>query len=141
MLSKDKVGMFVKNTAQLHKALQANGFFLPPLKNQFTTQKFLLEVFNGTCFCPKQVDVKPIVCLYPPTNQHLVEIIASMIEQNGNYQSEEQANQYKRLASHMRRHTPDKQWMLFLLSTLNPEHEIFKKGYRPPPSSQEPTQQ
>ncbi len=64
-----------------------------------------------------------------------------MIEQNGNYANEEQANQYKRLAAHMRRHTPDKQWMLFLLSTLNPEHEIFKKGYRPPPSSQEPTQQ
>ena len=64
-----------------------------------------------------------------------------MIEENGKYQSAEQASQYKRLAAHMRRHPPDKQWMLFLLSTLNTEHEIFKKGYRPPPSSQEPTQQ
>ena len=132
MLSQDQVGLFVKNTSQFYKACLANGLFLPPLKNQFVTKKLLMEMYEGKCFCPKQVDVKPLVCLNPPTNHHLVGIIATMIEENGSYPNEEQARQYHRLAAHMRRHTPDKQWMLALLSTLNPQHEVFQKGYRPP---------
>ena len=133
MLSKDQVSLFVKNKAQFYEACQTNGFYLPPSRNQFITQKFLLEVYNGTCYCPKQVDVKPLFCLNPPPNHLLVEMIATMIEQNDSYANEEQANQYKRLATHMRRHTPDKQWMLGLLSNLNPGHEVFQKGYLPPP--------
>lgn len=31
---------------------------------------------------------------------------------------------------------PDKKWMIQVLSTLNPSHAIFKKGYRPPLSNQ-----
>ena len=43
----------------------------------------------------------------------------------------------------MRRNTPDKQWMLALLSTLHPAHEVFQKGYRPPARHQanQPQQQ
>ena len=55
-----------------------------------------------------------------------------MIELNESYTSEEQANSYKRLAAHMRRSTPDKSWMLGLLATLHPAHEVFQKGYQPP---------
>ena len=83
MLSQDQVGLFVKNTPQFYKACLANGLVLPPLKNQFVTQKLLLEIYEGKCFCPKQVDVKPLVCLNPPTNGQLAYIIATMIEQNG----------------------------------------------------------
>jgi hypothetical protein len=32
---------------------------------------------------------------------------------------------------HMKRHKPDKDWMLVLLGSLNPTDEIFKKGYKP----------
>ena len=83
MVSQDQVGLFVKHTSQFYKACLANGFFMPPLKNHFVSQKFMLEIYEGKCFCPKQVDVKPLVCLNPPTNLQLVDIIATMIEQNG----------------------------------------------------------
>ena len=43
-----------------------------------------------------------------------------MIETNDSYANQETANTYMRLAYHMRRNKPDKQWMLSLLSTLNP---------------------
>ena len=43
----------------------------------------------------------------------------------------------------MRRNTPDKQWMLGLLATLHPGHDVFQKGYRPPARHQanQPQQQ
>ena len=41
---------------------------------------------------------------------------------------------------HIRRSRPDKTWMLGILSTLQPTHEIFQKGYRPP-SNLPPQQQ
>ena len=35
----------------------------------------------------------------------------------------------------MRRNAPDKQWLLAVLSTLQPGHEVFQKAYRPPSKS------
>ena len=64
-----------------------------------------------------------------------------MIDSNNSYETAKQANQYKRLALHLRRSRPDKQWMLGLLSTLHTNHEVFRKGYRPPPQQQQQQQQ
>lgn len=108
MISKDEVAKLTKNTRQFYKACCAHGFFLPPLKNQFCSQKLLMEVFSGTCFCPMLKDVKFLPCLHPPPADQLLELIAAMIEGNESYASEEQARQYKRLAAHMRRSKPDK---------------------------------
>ena len=100
-----------------------------------------MEVFRDVCFCPMLKDVKFLPCLHPPTAGQLVDIIATMIENNDSYETEDQAKQYKRLALHMRRSRPEKAWMLGLLSTLHPNHELFQKGYRPPPNLQPQQQQ
>ena len=84
-----------------------------------------MEVYNEVCFCPMIKDVKLLPCINPPTANYLLEIIVNMIEQNDTYVSEEQANSYKRLATQMRRSTPDKEWMLRLLATLHPTNEVF----------------
>jgi hypothetical protein len=99
-----------------------------------------MEIFQEVCYCPMMKDVKFLPCLHPPTADQMVEIIATMIDGNDSYESERQADQFKRLAVHIRRSRPDKQWMLGILSTLHPNHEIFQKGYRPP-SNLPPQQQ
>ena len=65
-----------------------------------------------------------IPCLNPPTADYLVDLLASGIENNA-YENAQVAAFYNRLAEHMRRNKPDKQWMLGLLGTLNPANEIF----------------
>ena len=48
-----------------------------------------------------------------------------MIETHSNYNSDEEEKAFKRLAVHMRRHTPDKSWMLQLLAVMDQNHEVF----------------
>ena len=55
-----------------------------------------------------------------------------MIETHSNYNSLEEEKAFKRLAVHMKRHTPDKSWMLQLLAVMDQTHEVFQKNYRPP---------
>ena len=88
MLSKQEVDKFCKNTSHLYKALVANGYFIPPLKNQFVTQKFLLEVFKDECHCPRVKDVRILPCLSPPTIAFLVDMIAGTIENHPGYLSQ-----------------------------------------------------
>ena len=58
--------------------------------------------------------------------------LIEVIELHGTYPSQEEANYYNRLCVHLRRNIPEKQWMLGVLSTLQPENDFFKKGYQPP---------
>ena len=80
MISKFEMEKFIKNREHLYNALQANMYFLPPLKNQFTTHKFLKEVFQETCYCPRVKDVTFLPCMHPPTAADLAEVIAGTIE-------------------------------------------------------------
>ena len=65
----DEVFKFIKNTKHLYNACIQNGFYLPSLKNAFVTQKLLMEVFRGECFCPKLQDMRFLPCFKPPTNK------------------------------------------------------------------------
>jgi len=53
-----------------------------------------------------------------------------MIEDKNNWDNVEQKKQFQRLAVHMRRHLPPREWMLGVLSHLQPNNMIFVKGYR-----------
>ena len=76
------------------------------------------EVRSEVCFCPMLNNISFKACPNPPTNVELVDFITNMIETNNGYSNEEEANRYLRLAVHIRRNPPDKQWMLGLLSML-----------------------
>ena len=60
--------------------------------------------------------------------------IVDLLENNGHYENEAQAQQFKRLAVHIRRNHPEKQWLLGFLASLQPDNEIFQKNYVPPHS-------
>ena len=64
-------------------------------------------------------------CAFPPSIQQLTDIIVTMIENDGTYESKEQETRWKRLAQFMRKNSPEKQWMLGLLAKISPNHEIF----------------
>ena len=118
MISKEEVKTKVNNRDQFHSAMIANGYYIPSAKSSFCTLKFMQEVRAKECFCPLLKDITFLPCVHPPTTSQLVDGITDMLENNGNYEDEEQARKYKRLAVHIRRNAPEKQWLIGLLGSL-----------------------
>ena len=84
--------------------------------------------------CPKYNDMKFLSCGEPPSAEVLRDEVVKIIEDvNNHYATVEQENQWKRLAKFMKKNIPERQWSLGVLATIAPAHDIFKKGYKPPP--------
>ena len=90
------------------------------------------EVRSGECFCPRTANISFRSVVNPPTASYLVDGIYDTLTENGNYNNADEERAYKRLAVFIKRHPPEKQWLMGLLCLLMPEHEVFQKGYIPP---------
>ena len=133
MISQDQANKLIKTKAHLYKAFVRNGTFLPTNRdNAFISKKMLQEMYTGKCHCPKYADMKFLPCSDPPSASFLRDELAKLIEENGGFDNEEQAKQWKRLAKHIQRNVPERQWTLGMLATIVPGHDVFKKDYRPP---------
>ena len=137
MISKDDIAKVVKGQDSMYKACIANGYFMAPRNSPINTSKFMIELYNGTVILPKSNDVRNFNVLHPPTRDDLIEMIANMIENHGNYDTEEVCQAWNRLAMYLRKCKPEKQWLLGLLNFFNPDHEVFTKGYKPPNALQQ----
>ena len=87
----------------------------------------------GKCHCPKYGDIKFLPCGDPPSAEILRDEVVRIIEENGAYASQEQEQQWRRLAKFMRKNIPERQWSLGMLAVVAPQHDVFQKGYKPPP--------
>lgn len=80
----------------------------------------MAKVRDKTVFCPKYTDIKLLPCPTPPHKQFLLDEISKIErEQNISFGIE--------LCKQ-----PDWQWLIGVLSTMKPQHPIFKKDYLPP---------
>lgn len=77
--------------------------------------------------------MKFLPCSDPPSAEILRDEMVRIIEENGAYTNPEQEQQWKRLAKFMRKNIPERQWSLGMLAAVSPQHEVFQKGYKPPP--------
>lgn len=79
-----------------------------------------MEVINGSYYCLFYKDVRLMPCIRPPPKQLLLEkLMLLMAKLNKNPGIDD-------------KHTPDKQWIIAVLATLNSKDEIFDKNYVPP---------
>ena len=83
MITKDHFNTLVKNKDHFYKAMVANGYFMPNKASPFCTLKLMQEMYDGTCYCPKTLDVRIEPCLHPPSSEQLVDTLATLIENNG----------------------------------------------------------
>ena len=125
MIAKSQVELHCRTKQHWYKALQANGFYLCSLSSPFTTASMLKEIYLGDCYCPMTSDINVHNVLHPPTAEQLVNIIVTAIEENNNYANEKEAKAFRRLGRHMKRATPERLWLLGLLSTMKNDHEVF----------------
>ena len=73
-------------------------------------------------FRSKYKDLKIQPCVKPPVKETLVLKIQTLCKKNN-----------LNIAWIDDKHLPNKEWMVSVISTLNPEDEIFKKDYVAPP--------
>jgi hypothetical protein len=111
----------VRDKKDLYEAIRRNGYHLPSLKSSITTESYLLNIMEGSTYCPKQEDVRLRACPRPPPKEVLVKKFLDLMKAKG-------------VKSHGidETHFPEKRWLIEVISTLKPDDEIFRKDYLPP---------
>ena len=97
-----------------------NSFYLPSKKCAFVTTEYLIAVKDLALKVPRFEEVKLRACPIPPKKLELVKIIRTIELIHGT-----------RFGIQAGGPLPNSAWMLTLISTYSPAHEIFKKDYRP----------
>ena len=129
-ITQQQLSLMMRNKSHFYRAFEADGYYMPDNKSSFCTKSWLEEVFFEDCWCPKKKEISFQTCLHPPPGREVCDIICRMIEDKNNWDNVQQKKQFQRLAVHMRRHLPPREWMLGILSHLQPNNDIFVKGYR-----------
>lgn len=84
------------------------------------SEHYLVNVMDGTYYCPKAEEVRIKLCPRPPQKDVLIAKFNKLMQDKG-LRSGLQAEKL-----------PDKEWLITVIATLNPEDEIFRKDYLPP---------
>jgi hypothetical protein len=108
----------VKSKKDLYEAVQRNGYHLPSIKSTLVTENYLINVMDGSYWCPKVEEIKLRQCPRPPEKRVLLKKFLDLMEGKATGISE--------------KHSPNKEWLLIMIATLKPEDEIFRKDYLPP---------
>jgi hypothetical protein len=115
-----EVSKVIGNKSELYEAAIRNGYFLPKFKCTIITEEYLNAVLRGELSCAKYHDIRLKPCPVPPDKESLIKILEEVF-----------ADRSKPLGIDAS-HTPDKDWLLAMISTFDPENEIFHKSYVPP---------
>ena len=118
----EEVKRVISGKHELYESTVRYGYFLPQFKSGIITEAYITEVLGGNIFCPKYSDIRMAPCPRPPDKQTLIKYANQIKTPNG-----------KSLGIGDEDHTPDKDWLLKVLSTYKPELKIFAKDYVAPP--------
>jgi len=113
---------YVMGIDDLYDMTLRNGFFLPKKTSTAVNEVMLYNVLQGNYWCLKYKDLKLQPCVKPPVKETLVQKIQTLCKKNN-----------LNIAWIDDKHLPNKEWMVSVVSTLNPDDEIFKKDYVAPP--------
>ena len=136
MMALGDVRKKIKTNRQMHASLVANGKFMPEFETQIATTAFLREIYQNECYVPMLADCTFLPCAYRPSNEVLRREICGMIrDPNQVYEPQSRRPLFYQLAMHVEKANANQEWLLGLLSTMNRDHPVFAKDYRPPPRS------
>ena len=121
-MSSSAFSLYLMSIDDLYEMAQRNGYFLPKRSSSAINELMLFNVLQGNYWCPKYKDVRMLPSVKPPLKEVLMSKIDTICRQK-NFN----------IAWIDSQHMPNKEWMISVISTLNPEDEIFKKDYVAPP--------
>ena len=122
-MSSAKFSDFVLCLDDLYNLTIRNGFHLPQKKSSAVNEVMLYNILQGNYWCPKAEEIRIKNCVKAPLKKFLIDKLTALcLEKSLN------------VAWIDAQHTPDKNWLVTVLATLNPGDEIFKKDYVAPPT-------
>lgn len=135
MISLRELSTFVGNRADFYDTMLRNGFFMPQKNSKAATLSWMYEVFRGHAWCPKQSDIQVArqVAKMPRRDTLLRYFTDAVVNAVNTQQLRGDLKEpILRTVEHMKHHCPDPHWLLNVIGLIEPEHEIFAKGYQPP---------
>ena len=99
------------------------------------SQQFIWGVIERKYWLPEASSIKVRVCADPPSKLQVLKILDSLLEASiENNRSWDMAlkKSVKRTKRRIKKYPPSTWWMILLISTINPDHEIFSKDYTKP---------
>ena len=127
--------MHIRSKRDLYNIMCHAGYLMPVQKGSFATVKWMEEVLQDRCYCPKKDAINWKYCEFPPSQDQMITIYEEYAERRSNFnQAQNQQptiDKFERLTIHMRRNAPDKQFLLHLIMCINPGSHIFEPGFKP----------
>ena len=105
---------------ELYEAAIRNGYYLPKFKSGIVTEAYITDVICKRVYCPQFKDIRLLPCPRPPDKDSLIKYAKEIKPANNLPLGID------------KEHTPNKEWLLALLSTHKSDLHIFKKDYVAP---------
>ena len=113
----------------LYQSCLRNQYLLSPFKDSINTVRFLRGVQSKRYWALKSEDVFTVkFCADPPKKKDMAKILYAVMMSYRKL-GEPMDSGMRRTAKYIRKKPPQFSWMLLVLSTLEPNHEIFNKDY------------
>ena len=112
----------------LYEAVLRNQYWLPPAKDSLMSTEFMRGVVDQHYWLPKTSEMKVLNCADMPTKYELVDLLGEKM-MNMPSQGEPFDSQFRRTCIKMKEKPPSASWMLVILSSMEPGHDIFKKDW------------
>ena len=105
---------------ELYEAAIRNGYYLPKFKSGIITETYITDVICKRVYCPQFKDIRLLPCPRPPDKDSLIKYAKEIKPANNLPLGID------------KEHTPNKEWLLALLSTHKSDLHIFRKDYVAP---------
>ena len=113
---------YVRGIDDLYLLAVKNGFYVPKKSSAAINENMLVNVLTGQYWCLKYYDLRMGPCSKAPVKEVLNEKLQKLCK----------ALDLK-IGWIEEKTMPDKEWMVAVIATLNPQDEIFRKEYVAPP--------
>ena len=121
-MSSSAFSQYVMSIQDLYDMAVRNGYFMPKQTCSAVNELMLFNVLQGKYWCPKTEDIRMKSIVKAPLKEVILsKLMQVCIDRNLNIAWIDDA------------HSPNKEWLVYVIATLDPTNEIFRKDYVPPP--------
>jgi len=113
---------YCKGINDLYNGAKRNHYFLPKRSSSAINENMIINVLTGQYWCPKYHDIRMLPCVKAPVKEVLNDKLQKLCKEKD-----------LKIGWIDVKTMPDKDWMVAVIATLNPNDEIFKKNYVAPP--------
>ena len=130
MISAQQVAVVVNDKQSLHESLRRNQLYCPKLKETIMTVQFMKGcIGNRYYWLPKTEDIRIRNCVDPPPRGELARLVYEKMAATAPSGDACFDGAFRRTAQELARKPPNTEWLLAMLSTMDPNHGIFAKDW------------